>query len=66
MTCIGIIETLRKSIDVVPSHLNNLLQLHVTSKDPRKAARIANALAMPISSNSSRVAIAPPAARRIG
>jgi succinoglycan biosynthesis transport protein ExoP len=41
---IEIIEALRKSIDVIPSQLTNLLQVNVTSKDPRKAARIANAM----------------------
>jgi len=42
---IEIIEALRKSIEVVPSQYTNLLQVNVTSKDPRKAARIANAIA---------------------
>ena len=42
---IGIIEALRKSIEVVPSQYTNLLQVNVTSNDPRKAARIANAVA---------------------
>ena len=42
---IGIIESLRKSIEVVPSQYTNLLQVNVTSNDPRKAARIANAVA---------------------
>ena len=42
---IGIIETLRKTIEVVPSQYTNLLQVNVTSNDPRKAARIANAVA---------------------
>lgn len=42
---IEVIETLRKSIEVVPSQYTNLLTVNVTSKDPRKAARIANAVA---------------------
>lgn len=42
---IEIIETLRQSIDVAPSGITNLLQVNVTSRDPRKAARIANAIA---------------------
>jgi polysaccharide biosynthesis transport protein len=42
---IEIIEALRQSIEVVPSQYTNLLQVNVTSKDPRKAARIANAIA---------------------
>ena len=42
---IEIIDALRKSIEVVPSQYTNLLQVNVTSKDPRKAARIANAIA---------------------
>jgi capsular exopolysaccharide synthesis family protein len=42
---IEIIEALRQSIEVVPSQYTNLLQVNVTSKDPRKAARIANAVA---------------------
>lgn len=42
---IEVIEALRKSIEVTPSQYTNLLQVSVTSKDPRKAARIANALA---------------------
>jgi capsular exopolysaccharide synthesis family protein len=42
---IEVIEKLRKHIEVVPSQYTNLLQVNVTSKDPRKAARIANTLA---------------------
>jgi succinoglycan biosynthesis transport protein ExoP len=42
---IAIIETLRKSVEVVPSQYNNLLQINVTWNEPRKAARIANAFA---------------------
>ncbi len=41
---IEVIEKLRKSIEVVPSQYTNLLQVNVTSQDPRKAARIANTL----------------------
>ena len=42
---IEIIDALRQSIEVVPSQYTNLLHVNVTSKDPRKAARIANAIA---------------------
>ena len=42
---IEVIEKLRKSIDVSQSQTTNLLLVSVTSKDPRKAARVANALA---------------------
>ena len=42
---IEMIESLRLNIEVVPSQTTNLLQVNVTSKDPRKAARIANAIA---------------------
>jgi succinoglycan biosynthesis transport protein ExoP len=42
---IEIIDALRQSVEVVPSQYTNLLQVNVTSKDPRKAARIANAIA---------------------
>ena len=42
---IEVIDALRQSIEVVPSQYTNLLQVNVTSKDPRKAARIANAIA---------------------
>ncbi len=42
---IEIIESLRRSVEVVPSQSTNLLQVNVTSKDPRKAARLANAIA---------------------
>jgi len=41
---IEIIDALRHSIEVVPSQYTNLLHVNVTSKDPRKAARIANAI----------------------
>jgi polysaccharide biosynthesis transport protein len=42
---IEVIDALRQSVEVVPSQYTNILQVNVTSKDPRKAARIANAIA---------------------
>lgn len=42
---IEVIERLRRSVEVTPSQFSNLLQVSVTSGDPRKAARLANAIA---------------------
>jgi len=42
---IEVIESLRKSIEVTQSQYTNLLNVNVTSRDPRKAARLANAIA---------------------
>jgi len=42
---LGLIESLRKSIEVVSSQYTSLLHVSVTSRDPRKAASVANAVA---------------------